>query len=51
MPSRRIEITVPQDTYERIEEARGDVPRAAWIKRLIDEALSDAMMPDAAPPA
>lgn len=39
MPAVRIELTVPQDTYERIEAARGDVPRAAWIKRLIAEAL------------
>lgn len=39
MPAVRIELTVPQATYDAIEEARGDVPRAAWIKRLIEQQL------------
>lgn len=49
MPAVRIEFTVPQETYDAIEEARGLVPRAAWIKHLIDEALSEAQMPHAVP--
>jgi hypothetical protein len=49
MPAVRIEFTVPQDTFDAIEAVRGDVPRAAWIKRLIDEALSEAQMPHAVP--
>jgi hypothetical protein len=39
MPAMRIEITVPEATYDEIEKARGDVPRAAWIKRAIDQRL------------
>jgi hypothetical protein len=41
MPPVRIEFTVPQETYERIEAARGLVPRAAWIKALIDRELKE----------
>lgn len=40
MAARRIEFTVPQETYDRIEQARGLVPRAAWIKSRI-EPLTD----------
>ena len=39
MPPVRVEFTVPQETYDRIEAARGLVPRAAWIKRAIEMAL------------
>ena len=39
MPAVRVEITVPQDVHDRIEAVRGDVPRAAWIKRAIDREL------------
>ena len=39
MPPVRVEFTVPQETYDRIEAARGLVPRAAWIKRAIQDAL------------
>lgn len=42
MPAVRIEFTVPQETYEQIEAARGLVPRAAWIKALIDRELKSA---------
>ena len=28
----RIEFTVPQEMWDRIEAARGDIPRAAFIK-------------------
>lgn len=41
-PAKRIEITVPQTTWDRIERARGDVPRAAFIKRAIEAALVKA---------
>lgn len=47
MPPVRVEITVPQETYEEIERARGDVPRAAWIKRAIEQRL-EAEQPVAA---
>lgn len=39
MPPVRIEITVPEETYIALERARGDVPRAAWIKRAIEQRL------------
>lgn len=42
MPPVRVEFTVPQETYEKIEAARGDVPRAAWIKRAIEKALAES---------
>ena len=41
MPPVRIEFTVSEETYERIEAARGLVPRAAWIKALIDRELEE----------
>lgn len=50
MSAKRIELTVPEETYAQIEAARGLVPRAAWIKHLIDEALAEAQMPHAVPP-
>jgi hypothetical protein len=40
MPPRRIELTVSQETWERIEKARGREPRATWIKRAIALALA-----------
>lgn len=45
MSAKRIEITVPQETWERIEAARGDVPRAAFIKRAIEAALAKTERP------
>ena len=41
MPARRIEFTVSEETWQRVEAARGDVPRAAWIKRAIRDSLPD----------
>jgi hypothetical protein len=45
MSAVRIEITVPEATYEQIEQARGLVPRAAWIKALIDRELDSVALP------
>ena len=42
MPPVRVELTVSEETYERIEAARGLVPRAAWIKALIERELENA---------
>jgi hypothetical protein len=39
MATKRIEFTVSEETWERIETARGDVPRAAFIKRTIEDRL------------
>lgn len=39
MPARRVEFTVSEETWQRIEKARGDVPRAAWIKLAIQAQL------------
>lgn len=41
MPARRIEFTVPEEMWIGIEVARGDVPRAAWIKRALESALGN----------
>jgi metal-responsive CopG/Arc/MetJ family transcriptional regulator len=35
----RVEITLSDHLWDRIEDARGDVPRAAWIKRAIRSQL------------
>lgn len=42
MSAVRIELTVSQETYDRLEQARGLVPRAAWIKALIERELESA---------
>jgi hypothetical protein len=39
MPSKRVEFTVSDEMWKRIEKVRGDVPRAAWIKRAIEKSL------------
>jgi hypothetical protein len=49
MSAVRIEITVPEATYEQIEQARGLVPRAAWIKALIERELESAALPRTLP--
>ena len=36
----RIEFTLPDDTYRRLEDARGQMPRAAFIKRALESALA-----------
>jgi hypothetical protein len=41
--SRRFEMRLSDDLWDRIERARGDVPRATWIKRALESVLgSDA---------
>lgn len=40
LAARRIEFTVPGEMWRRIETARGDTPRAAWIKALIERELT-----------
>ena len=37
--ARRVEITVSEETWNEIEAARGDMPRAAWIKQALRAAL------------
>jgi hypothetical protein len=37
----RVEVTVPRELYDRMEAARGLVPRAAWIKHLIERELEE----------
>ena len=35
-----LQLRVPEDTLARIDEARGDDSRSAWLLRLIDRELS-----------
>jgi hypothetical protein len=35
----RLEIRMPEDLVERIDRARGLVPRAAWIRQAVEQAL------------
>lgn len=37
---RQINLRVDADLLERIEHARGDIPRERFLRRLIDEALT-----------
>lgn len=39
MTSKRLEITVSEDTWERLEELRGHEPRASFVKRALESAL------------
>lgn len=32
-------VRIPDDLRERIDAARGDVPRERWIRRVLEEAL------------
>lgn len=38
-PSKQINLRVPHDLLERIERARGDIPRERYLRRLIEESL------------
>jgi hypothetical protein len=35
-----IQVRVPEDTVARIDQARGDDTRSAWLQRLIDRELN-----------
>lgn len=43
--TRRIEFTVSDEIAQQYDEARGDVPLAAWIKRALEQALAGAGSP------
>lgn len=38
--TRRVEFTVPEEMWQRLEAARGDVSRARFIKRAVEEKLN-----------
>lgn len=40
MNARRIEITVSQELWDRLENARGHEPRASFVKRALESRLS-----------
>ena len=40
MSAKRIEITVSEGTWDRLELARGHEPRASFVKRALESALS-----------
>ena len=35
-----INLTLPEELLEAIDEARGDVPRTVWIRRAIEQRLA-----------
>ena len=45
MQDRRIELRVPEDLLARVDQARGLVSRAAWVRETVERALSGG--PDA----
>jgi hypothetical protein len=38
-----INLTLPLELLEQIDEARGDVPRTVWIRRAIEHRLDVSM--------
>ena len=36
----RLEVRLPTSLLEQIDEARGDVPRAAWVRRALEARLT-----------
>jgi hypothetical protein len=49
--SKRIELTVSEELWDRIEVARGDVPRAAFVKRVLEvETRAFLVEPEIEPP-
>jgi hypothetical protein len=44
MSARRVEITLSESVWDRLESARGHEPRASFIKRALDFALDDERM-------
>jgi hypothetical protein len=41
----RLEVRVPAGLLERVDAARGDVPRSVWVRRALEAALSPAKAP------
>lgn len=39
MPSRRFELTIPEELLERLDADRGHEPRASFVKRAVELAL------------
>jgi predicted DNA-binding protein len=39
--SERFEMRLSTEMWDRIEQARGDMPRATWIKLAIERELND----------
>lgn len=37
---RALHLLVPQDLWDRMEVARGDVPRSVWVRRALEVAMS-----------
>jgi hypothetical protein len=45
MGVKRIEITVSEETWERLNAARGHEPRASFVKRALQEKLDEVDAP------
>jgi hypothetical protein len=41
----RLSLGLSAETVSKIDEARGDVPRERWLRRLIEEQLADTWHP------
>jgi metal-responsive CopG/Arc/MetJ family transcriptional regulator len=37
-----VTVWLPDDLLQKIDQARGDVPRSRWIKRVLERALNEA---------
>lgn len=42
MAMTRIIITIPEDMLLQVDGRRGDVPRSAWVRRVIEQRLASA---------
>lgn len=49
--SQRFEMRLSDELAGRIDKARGDVPRATWIKRAVESALGQVSPADTLGPA
>jgi hypothetical protein len=48
--SERFEMRVSAELLAKIDEARGPLPRATWVKRVVEAALEPAKLPEPRPP-
>lgn len=44
-----VSLRLPADLYDRVEVARGELPRERWLRQAVEQALSDAQGPAPGP--
>jgi hypothetical protein len=41
----RINLPIPQELLDAVDQVRGDVPRTVWIRRAIEQRLANEAKP------